>query len=330
MAMTGMIQWGIRQSVEVTNQMMSVERVLEYTELAPETNLRDKGIVAKKKKDKQEQQDTFVDIPKDWPSDGHIEFKNVYMRYSEESPPVLKGLTMSIRPSEKVGIVGRTGAGKSSLISALFRLSKVEGVIEIDGINTGTIALEDLRRNISIIPQDPVLFSGTLRRNLDPFNEYSDKFLWEVLEEVELKDAVMANGNGLDNRVLDRGGNYSVGQRQMICLARAILRNNKVLMLDEATANVDPQTDSLIQRTIRTKFAPCTVLTVAHRLNTIMDSDKVLVMDRGRLVEFDHPHILLQNEYGQFTSLVKETGRAMFEQLCKVASEAYLIKHRDV
>jgi len=173
------------------------------------------------------------------------------------------------------------------------------------------------------------LFSGTLRRNLDPFNEFSDTVLWEVLEEVELKEAVTGTGNGLDHRVLDRGSNYSVGQRQLICLSRAILRNSKVLMLDEATANVDPQTDALIQRTIRTKFARCTVLTVAHRLNTIMDSDKVLVMDRGCAVEYDHPHILLQNKHGQFTSLVKETGKAMYEHLCKVAREAYVKKYEE-
>ncbi|KAJ8687081.1 hypothetical protein QAD02_022875 [Eretmocerus hayati] len=328
MAMTGMVQWGMRQSAEVTNQLMSVERVLEYTQIPPENNLRDRGSPAKKRrKSKQEQRQELIEPPKEWPSYGRIEFKAVHMRYSEDTPPVLKGLTMSIRPSEKVGIVGRTGAGKSSLISALFRLAKVEGVIEIDGIDTGAIALEDLRKSISIIPQDPVLFSGTLRRNLDPFSEFSDEYLWAALEEVELKDAVVATGNGLENRVMDRGANYSVGQRQLICLARAILRNNRVLMLDEATANVDPQTDALIQRTIRTKFASCTVLTVAHRLNTIMDSDKVLVMDKGRLVEFDHPHILLQNSHGQFTSLVKETGRAMFEQLCQVAKDAYDAKH---
>ncbi|XP_058800223.1 ATP-binding cassette sub-family C member 4-like [Phymastichus coffea] len=333
MSLTGMIQWGMRQSAEVTNQLMSVERVLEYSELPAEPNLRDGGELAKKKKKKlkkgEQEKMQLIEPPKDWPTYGRVEFKSVYMRYSEDEPPVLKGLTMSIRPSEKVGIVGRTGAGKSSLISALFRLAKVEGGIEIDGIDTGTIALEDLRKNISIIPQDPVLFSGTLRRNLDPFNEFTDKLLWEVLEEVELKDAVTLTGNGLDHRVLDRGSNYSTGQRQLICLARAILRNNRVLMLDEATANVDPHTDALIQRTIRTKFAPCTVLTVAHRLNTIMDSDKVLVMDKGRLVEFDHPHILLQNHHGPFSSLVKETGRAMFEQLWKVARDDYVTKHGD-
>ncbi|XP_014216262.1 multidrug resistance-associated protein 4-like [Copidosoma floridanum] len=329
MMLTGMVQWGLRQSAEVSNQLMSVERVLEYTKLPPEPNLRDNDVVMNKKKKKkkvQESEEKLVEVPKDWPSDGCIEFKAVYMRYTDEDPPVLKGLTLKIRPSEKVGIVGRTGAGKSSLISALFRLAKVEGIIEIDGIDTGTIALEDLRKHVSIIPQDPVLFSGTLRRNLDPFNEFEDKTLWTVLEEVEMKDAVVATGNGLDNRVMDRGANYSVGQRQLICLARAILRNNKILMLDEATANVDPQTDALIQRTIRTKFAKCTVLTVAHRLNTIMDSDKVLVMDKGRLVEYDHPHVLLQNEYGPFSQLVRETGKTMYEQFRKIAGDSYASK----
>ncbi|CAK9828616.1 Probable multidrug resistance-associated protein lethal(2)03659 [Anthophora retusa] len=326
MAMTGMIQWGMRQNAEVANQMMAVERVLEYTQIPPEPNLRDRGKFAKKS---EKQIALPANAPKNWPTDGIIRFKNVYMRYSEDDPPVLKGLNIVIYPGEKIGIVGRTGAGKSSLISALFRLAKIEGIIEIDGIDTGSICLEDLRRHISIIPQDPVLFSGTLRRNLDPFDEFTDKALWEVLDEVELKDAIITAGTGLQSRVLDRGSNYSVGQRQLVCLARAILRNNRILMLDEATANVDPQTDALIQHTIRKKFAKCTVLTIAHRLNTIMDSDKVLVMDKGRMAEYDHPHILLQNSYSQFTSLVKETDRAMYDQLVKVAKQSYIAKHGE-
>ncbi|XP_023313499.1 multidrug resistance-associated protein 4-like [Trichogramma pretiosum] len=332
MATTGMIQWGMRQSAEVANQLMSVERVLEYAFLSPEPNLQDKGLSSKqeKKKKKPQEEQELKPVPADWPQAGGVRFDNVFLQYADNDPPVIKELTMTINPTEKVGIVGRTGAGKSSLIAALFRLAKIEGVIEIDGIDTGKISLEDLRKNISIIPQDPVLFSGTLRRNLDPFNEFSDEQLWNVLDEVELKDAVKQTNNGLENRVHDRGSNYSVGQRQLICLARAILRNNRVLMLDEATANVDPQTDALIQKTIRTKFAPCTVLTVAHRLNTIMDSNKVLVMDKGRLVEFDHPHILLQDKFGEFTSLVKETGDAMYEQLCKVAKESYEREYASV
>ncbi|OAD54851.1 hypothetical protein WN48_06051, partial [Eufriesea mexicana] len=326
MAMTGMIQWGMRQNAEVANQMMAVERVLEYTQITPEPNLRDRGKFAK---NTEKQVALPANAPKNWPIDGMIRFRNVYMRYTDEDPPVLKGLNLVINSGEKVGIVGRTGAGKSSLISALFRLAKVEGVIEIDGLDTASICLEDLRRNISIIPQDPVLFSGTLRRNLDPFNEFTDKAIWDVLEEVELKDAIVTSGTGLESRVLDRGSNYSVGQRQLVCLARAILRNNQILMLDEATANVDPQTDALIQHTIRQKFNRCTVLTIAHRLNTIMDSDKVLVMDKGRMAEFDHPHILLQNSYSQFKSLVKETDRAIYDQLVKVAKQSYNVKYGE-
>ncbi|XP_015437296.1 PREDICTED: probable multidrug resistance-associated protein lethal(2)03659 [Dufourea novaeangliae] len=326
MAMTGMIQWGMRQNAEVANQMMAVERVLEYTQITPEPNLRDKGKFVKKN---ERAIALPANAPKNWPVSGTIKFNNVYMRYAEEEPPVLKGLNIVIHAGEKIGIVGRTGAGKSSLISALFRLAKVEGMIEIDGVDAASICLEDLRCNISIIPQDPVLFSGTLRRNLDPFNEFSDKALWEALEEVELKDAVVTAGTGLESRVLDRGSNYSVGQRQLVCLARAILRNNRILMLDEATANVDPHTDALIQRTIRKKFARCTVLTIAHRLITIMDSDKVLVMDKGRMAEYEHPHILLQNGYSHFTSLVKETDRAMYDQLVKIAKQSYIAKHGE-
>ncbi|XP_043284228.1 ATP-binding cassette subfamily C member 4-like isoform X2 [Venturia canescens] len=329
MALTGIIQWGMRQSAEVANQLMAVERVLEYTALTPEENLRDVGIGKKKNIKNKEVSAPAPSAPSNWPTDGCIRFSDVYMRYSEEDEPVLRGLSFVLPAQYKVGIVGRTGAGKSSLIAALFRLAKVEGVIDIDGVDTGSICLEDLRRHISIIPQDPVLFSGTMRRNLDPFNEFTDDALWAVLEEVELKEATVAGGNGLESRVHDRGSNYSAGQRQLICLARAILKNNKILMLDEATANVDPQTDALIQRTIRTKFARCTVLTVAHRLNTIMDSDKVLLMDRGRLREYDHPHILLQNPQSQFSSMVRETGRAMTEQLMRVAKQAYVAKYGE-
>nr|CAD7403867.1 unnamed protein product [Timema cristinae] len=305
LGLVGLLQWGIRQSAEVANNMMSVERVLEYKYLEQEPLLESAP-------DK---------LPAgDWPSKGLIQFEHTSMKYVETDPQVLKDLNITIRPSEKVGIVGRTGAGKSSLISALFRLARVEGTIRIDGVDTKDIGLQDLRSRISIIPQDPVLFSGTLRKNLDPFDHFSDFDLWNALEDVELKDSY-DSGDGLRSKVTEGGSNFSVGQRQLICLARAILRNNKILMLDEATANVDPQTDALIQKTIRLKFADCTVLTVAHRLNTIMDSDKVLVMDAGRMVEFDHPYLLLQNKNGHFSKMVQETGKAIVDQLTRIAQE---------
>ncbi|CAG9833832.1 unnamed protein product [Diabrotica balteata] len=304
-ALANFLQWGMRQSAEVTNQLMSVERILEYKSLEKEPQ----PVVPKKP-------------AKEWPQKGEITFKDTCLKYFEEGPLVLKHLNLTIQPKEKVGVVGRTGAGKSSLIQALFRLAPIEGTIKIDEIDTKDITLNDLRLKISIIPQDPVLFSGTLRYNLDPFEEYSDEVLYRAIEDVELRDPANVI-NRLENRVMDRGSNYSVGQRQLICLARAILKNNKVLMLDEATANVDPQTDALIQKTIRKKFSDCTVITVAHRLNTIMDSDKVLVMDAGQISEFDHPHLLLQNKNGVFYSMVNETGRATAEQLRKIASDSY-------
>ncbi|XP_068086381.1 ATP-binding cassette subfamily C member 4-like [Anabrus simplex] len=307
MALTGMIQWGMRQSAEIANQMMAVERILEYAALEAEPNLESPP--AEKP-------------PAGWPSAGKIQFVNVFLKYVLTEKPVLEDLNILIKPTEKVGIVGRTGAGKSSLISALFRLAWVEGRVLIDELDTKHIGLQELRSRISIIPQDPVLFSGTMRKNLDPFEEFPDNILWKAIEEVELKDA-LHESHGLESRVAEGGSNFSVGQRQLVCLARAILRNNKILMLDEATANVDPQTDGLIQSTIRRKFKACTVLTVAHRLNTIMDSDKVLVMERGRMVEFDHPHILLKDSNGYFYGMVQQTGKAMAEQLAKIAEESY-------
>ncbi|PNF14801.1 putative multidrug resistance-associated protein lethal(2)03659 [Cryptotermes secundus] len=306
--LTGMLQWGMRQSTELENQMTSVERVMEFTHVEQEPPLTSP-------QDKKP--------PKSWPSEGVIKFDRLYLRYSPAEEPVLKNLNFTIQAKQKVGIVGRTGAGKSSLIAALFRLAPLEGSIYIDGIDTLTVGLHELRNKLSIIPQEPVLFSGTLRKNLDPFDEYSDSILWRALEEVELKDVVNDLSAGLNSKVMEGGSNFSVGQRQLVCLARAIIRNNTILVLDEATANVDPQTDTLIQQTIRKKFVNCTVLTIAHRLNTVMDSDRVLVMDAGTMVEFDHPHVLLLNKNGFLFNMVQQTGKGMIETLTKKAKMSY-------
>ena len=201
----------------------------------------------------------------------------------------------------------------------MFRLSYIDGRILIDGIDTGEINLESLRSKISIIPQDPVLFSATIRYNLDPFDAYNDDEIWRALEEVELKSSI----NGLQFMVTEGGSNFSVGQRQLICLARAILRNNKILLLDEATANIDQTTDALIQRTIREKFIDCTVLTIAHRLHTIMDSDKVLVMENGYAKEYDIPYKLLQQPFGFFRDLVNNLGQAEKHNLTEIAKKKY-------
>ncbi|KAJ8916752.1 hypothetical protein NQ315_013957 [Exocentrus adspersus] len=302
--LTGMLQYGVRQTAEVSSNMTSVERVLQYTKL--------------------EKEGPFESLPTkkpdgNWPHSGKIEFKSVYLKYAPEEPPVLKNLNMLIKSAEKVGIVGRTGAGKSSLISSLFRLSDIEGNIIIDNIDTSAIGLYDLRSNISIIPQEPILFSSTIRYNLDPFEKVSDEVLWQALENVELKEAI----DNLNQQVSEGGSNFSAGQRQLICLARAIVRNNKILVMDEATANVDPHTDSLIQKTIRENFKECTVITIAHRLNTVMDSDRVLVMDAGQIIEFDHPHQLLENPNGFFTAMVKQTGASMETTLRKLAEKDY-------
>ncbi|KAM7426429.1 Multidrug resistance-associated protein 4 [Porites harrisoni] len=227
----------------------------------------------------------------------------------------------------QVGVVGRTGAGKSSLMAALFRLAEPEGNIRIDAVPITDISLSDLRSNLSIIPQDPVLFSGSVRKNLDPFNQYGDSELWNALEEVQLKETVSELPDGLETKLTEGGSNFSVGQRQLVCLARAILKHNKILVIDEATANVDLSTDALIQETIRSKFQRCTVLTIAHRLNTIMDSDRVMVLDEGKLVEFDEPYLLLRNEESIFSQMVEHTSRQLASNLYDVAREAYFARH---
>uniref|UniRef100_A0A6B2EBG8 Putative multidrug resistance-associated protein/mitoxantrone resistance protein n=1 Tax=Phlebotomus kandelakii TaxID=1109342 RepID=A0A6B2EBG8_9DIPT len=298
--LTGMVQYGVRQTTESLQQMTSVERVLHYTDLPPEKS-------------------PALKAPEKWPASGVIEFQRMSLIYNEFEGAVLKNLNLKIDAGWKVGIVGRTGAGKSSLISALFRLYEIQGQILIDDINTGNISLEHLRSCISIIPQDPVLFSATIRYNLDPFHAFSDAEIYRVLEEVELKHVA----ENLDYLVLEGGTNFSVGQRQLICLARAILRNNKILVLDEATANVDPQTDALIQKTIREKFRHCTVLTVAHRLITVMDSDRIIVMEAGEAREFDVPHHLLQIDNGLLRDMVEASGAREAQTLKRIASDTY-------
>ncbi|XP_056647583.1 probable multidrug resistance-associated protein lethal(2)03659 [Diorhabda sublineata] len=302
--LAGLFQWGIRQWSELENQMTSVERVQEYADLPTE------------------QDSLRIDPRKYWPERGQIKFENVFLKYAPDESCVLNNLNFDVKSSEKVGIVGRTGAGKSSIIQALFRLAHIDGKILIDNIDTGVIKLEKLRSKISIIPQEPILFSGTLRKNLDPFDEYSDEELWQVLEKVELRNAVDELPSGLESKIAEGGINFSLGQRQLLCLARAIIRNNKILVLDEATANVDPMTDEIIQSTIKEKFENCTVLTIAHRLHTIMDSDKILVMEGGEAVEFGHPYSLLLKK-GTFYDLVRETGSTTALNLEAIARESF-------
>ncbi|XP_001946763.2 multidrug resistance-associated protein 4 [Acyrthosiphon pisum] len=306
--LAGLVQFGMRQTAELENHMTSVERVLEYTNAPQECSFESST-------------DKLLSLK--WPSNGSIIFKNFYLRYSPKAPHAINNLNVYIESMQKIGIVGRTGAGKSSLITALFRLAINEGNIIIDDMDIHELGLNVLRSKLSIIPQEPVLFSGTMRTNLDPFNEYSDHILLNALDEVELKDVVENLPNGLNTKISEGGSNFSIGQRQLICLARAIIRCNKILVLDEATANVDPHTDALIQNTIRYKFRTCTVLTIAHRLNTVMDSDKVLVLDKGIMVEFDHPHNLLQNKEGVFYKMVEQTGPATSDFLHRIAEESY-------
>jgi len=268
-----------------------------------------------------------------WPQAGAIEFNNVKMKYREGADYVLKGVTFKARPGEKIGCVGRTGAGKSSIIQALFRMVEIEkensdSCIKIDGVDTQTVGLHLLRDNISIIPQIPVVFSGTIRRNLDPLDHYTDAELWEVLNEVRLKEYVENIEGQLRADMSNSASMFSVGQKQLICLARAILKKSKIVVLDEATANVDTQTDNFIQQKIMERFANCTVFTIAHRLSTIANYDKVLVLDHGQVVEFDSPYKLLvnnesdkfiTNKLGHFASMVLNTGQRASYNIYKKA-----------
>ncbi|XBJ27718.1 hypothetical protein VPH35_004942 [Triticum aestivum] len=254
--------------------------------------------------------------PPGWPSSGIIKFEDVVLRYRPELPPVLHGISFIVNGSEKVGIVGRTGAGKSSMLNALFRIVELErGRILIDDCDTSKFGIWDLRKVLGIIPQAPVLFSGTIRFNLDPFSEHNDADLWEALERAHLKDVIRRNALGLDAEVSEAGENFSVGQRQLLSLACALLRRAKILVLDEATAAVDVQTDALIQKTIREEFKSCTMLIIAHRLNTIIDCDRLLILSSGKISEFDTPENLVSNEGSAFSKMVQSTGPSNAEYL---------------
>ncbi|KAG0213298.1 Multidrug resistance-associated protein 1 [Mortierella sp. GBA43] len=328
----------VRITSDLQNFLISVERIMEYTNMGTEAP-----------------EHTDVQLPPGWPNKGHIQFHHYSTRYREGLDLVVKDISIDIQPSESIGIVGRTGAGKSSLALALFRIVEAAnsywakasdniesptsdstattptidqggtgdheeeeldgGRIEIDGIDISKVGLEDLRKSISIIPQDPILFAGTVRDNLDPFQEQDDASLWEALGQSNLKDHISSLPGGLEHEVSQNGENFSVGQRSLMCLARALLRKTKILIMDEATAAVDVETDELIQNTIRDVFQgirKTTVLTIAHRIKTVMDSDKILVLDQGRVLEFESPDVLLQVQAGQET---------LFYQLAKQAGE---------
>ncbi|XP_036307045.1 ATP-binding cassette sub-family C member 3 isoform X1 [Pipistrellus kuhlii] len=288
------LNWMIRMLSDLETNIVAVERVKEYSKTETEAPWVVEGSRP----------------PAGWPTKGEVEFRNYSVRYRPGLDLVLKDLSLRVRGGEKVGIVGRTGAGKSSMTLSLFRLLEAAGgEIRIDGLNVADIGLHDLRSQLTIIPQDPILFSGTLRMNLDPFSNSSEEDIWRALELSHLKSFVSSQPAGLDFQCSEGGENLSVGQRQLVCLARALLRKSRILVLDEATAAIDLETDDLIQATIRTQFESCTVLTIAHRLNTIMDYTRVLVLDKGTVAEFDSPTNLIAAR-GIFYGMARDAGLA--------------------
>ncbi|XP_076024056.1 ATP-binding cassette sub-family C member 3 isoform X2 [Genypterus blacodes] len=288
------LNWMVRMTSDLESNIVAVERVKEYSETKTEAPWE----VEDKKP------------PPDWPTEGNVAFQDYSVRYREGLDLVLKNLSLKVKGGEKIGIVGRTGAGKSSMTLSLFRLLEAAGgEITIDDVKIAEIGLHDLRSKLTIIPQEPVLFSGSLRMNLDPFESYSEDELWKALEHSHLHKFVSNQPAKLELECSEGGENLSVGQRQLVCLARALLRKTRILILDEATAAIDLETDDLIQSTIRSQFEDCTVFTIAHRLNTIMDYTRVLVLDKGQIAEFDTPTNLLAQR-GIFHGMARDAGLA--------------------
>uniref|UniRef100_A0A2N9EGB8 ABC-type xenobiotic transporter n=1 Tax=Fagus sylvatica TaxID=28930 RepID=A0A2N9EGB8_FAGSY len=298
--------WVIWNICQLENNIISVERILQYTCIPSEPPL----VIEENRPDQS------------WPSQGEIDIRDLQVRYAPHMPLVLRGLTCTFPGGMRTGIVGRTGSGKSTLIQALFRIVEpTSGQIMIDGINISLIGLHDLRSTLSIIPQDPTMFEGTVRSNLDPLEEYTDEQIWEVLDKCQLGDEVRKKDGKFDSTVSENGENWSVGQRQLVCLGRVLLKKSKVLVLDEATASVDTATDTLIQETLRQHFANCTVITIAHRITSVLDSDMVLLLDNGLIAEFDSPARLLENKSSSFSQLVAEYSLRSNSSFDKLSDE---------
>eukprot|EP00301_Raphidiophrys_heterophryoidea_P001087 c10543_g1_i1.p1 GENE.c10543_g1_i1~~c10543_g1_i1.p1 ORF type:complete len:1410 (-),score=317.84 c10543_g1_i1:416-4645(-) len=289
--------------------LSSVQRIIEYIGLPQEG-----------------QKKATIAVDESWPARGGVEVKGVVMAYRPDLPDVLRGITFSIRPGEKVGVVGRTGAGKSSLVLALFRMVELKaGSIEIDGQDISSVPLHDLRHRLGMIPQDPFLFSGTIRSNLDVTSQYSDEEIWEALRMVNLSNSVRELDGQLEHAVKEKGSNFSAGTVQLMCMARVLLKKPKIIFMDEATASVDLETDAFVQKTVRQAFGHCTIITIAHRLNTVIDYDKVLVLDAGKVAEYGSPYELLNNDNGILTNLVNQTGESSSAELkirARAAEEA--------
>ncbi|KAG0330085.1 hypothetical protein BG004_002186, partial [Podila humilis] len=304
--LSGELQWAVRQSVEAAILMVSVERMMEYAAVKPEESSR-----------RRFNPDGSSAVPNGWPAEAKVSFKDMSLTYPRGDGPVLKNITLDFKAGEKIGIVGRTGAGKSSLIGALFRLVETttgepaeRGGIIIDGIDISKIGMHDLREKMAIIPQEPFLFRGSLRFNLDPIGKHQDADIWAALEAAELKRMVEGLEGGLDAAVDDNGKNFSIGERQLLSLARAVLRRSKIIVMDEATANVDLQSDRMIQKAIHSQFEGATVFTIAHRLNTVIgDYDRILVLDQGEVMEFGEPWELLDVPAGVETKPDRATGQ---------------------
>ncbi|RDX68620.1 ABC transporter C family member 3, partial [Mucuna pruriens] len=287
-----MIQtWVIWNLCNLENKIISVERILQYSCIPSEPPL----VVEENRPDPS------------WPSHGEVVIQDLQVRYAPHLPLVLRGLTCKFHGGLKTGIVGRTGSGKSTLIQALFRIVEpAAGQVMIDSINISSIGLHDLRSRLSIIPQDPTMFEGTVRNNLDPLEEYTDEQIWEALDKCQLGDEVRKKEGKLDSSVSENGENWSMGQRQLVCLGRVLLKKSKVLVLDEATASVDTATDNLIQQTLKQHFSDSTVIIIAHRITSVVDSDMVLLLSQGLIEEYDTPTTLLENKSSSFAQLVAE------------------------
>ncbi|KAL4462596.1 hypothetical protein ABPG74_000426 [Tetrahymena malaccensis] len=333
------IQWGLRQMIQTDVAMSSAQRAMNMTSIEQEPALKTEYDTNKLVKNSKK--DSF-------PVKGDVEFNNVKMKYRQDLGYVLNGLTFQLNAGEKVGFIGRTGAGKSSIIQALFRMTEIQSNmkvqdernddeekqlnyymhIKIDGHNIKDLGLHTLRGGISIIPQVPFIFSGTIRRNLDPLNQYSDEKIIATLEDINLKEKVSSLPKGINTDMTYSAEIFSTGQKQLICLGRALLRQSKIIVLDEATANCDMYTDELIQKKIREKFSNSTVITVAHRLNTIADYDRIVIMDKGVAIESGKPYDLLNQENSVFKQMVNHTGPANAECIYNIAKNSMKLKQQ--